>query len=138
VTPRGFLADTSALVRILRDQDLFGFWEQPIGDGLVATCAAVELELLHSARSKSDRDEIVELLQTAFVWVDMPYRAFARAAEIQAALTDVGAHRSASTVDLLVAATAELHGLILLHHDHDFEQIARVTGQRIAWLAPVD
>jgi predicted nucleic acid-binding protein len=124
------------MVRILRDPMLLARWEEPIGAGLIATCAVAELEFLYAARSKADRDELLELLHTTFVWVDMPYCAFARAAEIQAALTDVGSHRSAGTVDLLVAAAAELHGLILLHYDHDFEQIAHVTDQRIAWVAP--
>ena len=42
-------------------------------------------------------------------------------------------HRSAGPVDLVVAATAELHGLTLLHHDRDFAVIARVTGQPMRW-----
>jgi predicted nucleic acid-binding protein len=41
-------------------------------------------------------------------------------------------HRSAGPVDLAVAATAELHGRTLRHHDHDFRQIAGVTGQPAA------
>jgi predicted nucleic acid-binding protein len=77
-----------------------------------------------------------ELLRAAFTWVVMPDRAFERAAQVQAALTDLGAHRSAGAVDLLIAATAELQALTLLHYDHDFEQIVRVTCQRAQWLAP--
>jgi predicted nucleic acid-binding protein len=65
----------------------------------------------------------------------MPDRAFDRAAQVQAALTDIGAHRSAGALDLLIAATAELHGLALLHYDRDFDAIVRVTGQRAQWLA---
>jgi hypothetical protein len=37
--------------------------------------------------------------------------------------------RSAGSVDLVVAATAELQGLTLLYRDRDFECIAAVTGQ---------
>lgn len=33
--------------------------------------------------------------------------------------------------DLLVAATAELAGLTVLHLDKDFELIAEVTGQSV-------
>ena len=36
-------------------------------------------------------------------------------------------------MDLAVAATAELHGLTLLHHDRDFDIIARITGQPVRW-----
>ena len=35
-------------------------------------------------------------------------------------------------MDLVIAATAELFGLTLLHHDRDFDVIARVTGQALA------
>ncbi|MGL5928342.1 MAG: hypothetical protein ACRCY8_05355 [Dermatophilaceae bacterium] len=31
--------------------------------------------------------------------------------------------------DVLVAATAEVHGLVVLHVDKDFELIADLTGQ---------
>jgi predicted nucleic acid-binding protein len=39
-------------------------------------------------------------------------------------------------VDLVVAATAELQGLTLLHHDRDFECVAAVTGQPLQWYGP--
>lgn len=130
-----FLVDTSALVRILRDEAVRTRWEQQITAGTIAVCPIVELEVLYTARSKAERDERLELLRAAFAWVLMPDRVFDRAARVQAALTDLGAHRSAGAVDLLIAATAELHGLSLLHYDRDFEQLARVTGQRTQWLA---
>lgn len=136
MTPVRFLADTSALVRLLRDEALRARWQEQITAGLVAVCPIVELELLHSTRSRASREELVELLGTAFAWVSMPDQAFARAAEVQAALTDRATHRSAGAVDLLVAAAAELHRLALLHYDHDFHQVSLVTGQPVAWLAP--
>jgi predicted nucleic acid-binding protein len=135
MSPTQFLIDTSALVRILRDPAIRVRWEQQITAGIVAVCPVVELELLHAARSKADRDELLELLGVTFAWVAMPERAFDRAAQIQAGLTDIGAHRSAGAVDLLIAATADLHGITLLHYDHDFDQIVRITGQRAQWLA---
>lgn len=45
-------------------------------------------------------------------------------------------HRSAGAVDLLVAATAELRGLTVLHYGNDFETIASVTGRPTRWLMP--
>ncbi|MEV0561551.1 hypothetical protein [Dactylosporangium sp. NPDC050588] len=35
----------------------------------------------------------------------------------------------------VVAATAELSDLSLLHYDHEFETIARTTQQPTTWLA---
>ncbi len=71
-----------------------------------------------------------------FGWVPVHDRAYARAWEVQGELTAKGQHRSAGPVDLVVAATAELHGLTLLHHDRDFGVIARVTGQPMRWYGP--
>jgi predicted nucleic acid-binding protein len=130
-----FLVDTSALVRLLRSDLVRTGWEEQVVAGLVAVCPVVELEFLHTARSKVDRDELAELLGTAFTWLPMPERVFARAAETQAGLTARGTHRSAGAVDLLVAATADLAGLTLLHYDRDFDQISAVTGQPTAWIA---
>jgi predicted nucleic acid-binding protein len=96
----------------------------------------VELELLYTARSMAHRTELQELIATAFTWVPMPDRVFARAADTQALLTRQGQHRSAGAVDLLVAAAAELGALTLVHYDHDFDQIADVTGQPAISLAP--
>ena len=44
-------------------------------------------------------------------------------------LADRGQHRAPSIPDLLIAATAELAGFTVLHHDKDFDLIAELTGQ---------
>lgn len=134
--PARYLLDTSALVRILRDAEIRAAWEQQITAGLVAVCPVVELEFLFTARSVRDRSELVSLLGTVFGWVDTPERAFVRAAEVQRQLTERGTHRSAGMADLLVASTAELHRLTLVHYDHDFLHIAAVSAQRVVWVAP--
>jgi hypothetical protein len=52
-----------------------------------------------------------------------------RALEALILLADRGQHRAPSIPDLIIAATAELAGLTVLHLDKDFEVIADVTGQ---------
>lgn len=54
-----------------------------------------------------------------------------RAIEVQLRLADLGHHRAPSVADLIVAATAELAGLTVVHLDKDFEMIAEVTAQPI-------
>jgi len=44
-------------------------------------------------------------------------------------LADRGQHRAPSVPDLMIAATAESAGLVVLHDDKDFELIAEITGQ---------
>jgi predicted nucleic acid-binding protein len=39
-----------------------------------------------------------------------------------------------SVPDLLIAATAELAGLTVLHFGEDFDLIASITGQPAEWL----
>ncbi len=58
-----------------------------------------------------------------------------RAVEVQLALARAGHHRAPSIPHLLLAASAELAGLTVLHVDKDFELIAEVTGQPVERLA---
>ena len=55
----------------------------------------------------------------------------ARAIEIQMLLADRGQHRAPSIPDLLIAATAELAKLTVLHADKDFDLIAAITNQSV-------
>ncbi|EHK85209.1 PIN domain-containing protein [Saccharomonospora azurea] len=131
-----FLIDTSALARLLRpDADRFG-WDQAAAAGLLAVCPLTELEFLYSARNADDRARVAEDLRSVFAWVPVGDRVYDRASQVQEALTRRGQHRSAGAIDLLVAATAELQGLTLLHRDHDFDCIAAVTGQATQWYGP--
>lgn len=62
---------------------------------------------------------------------NMTPRGEARAIEVQELLARQGHHRAPSIPDLIIAATAELAGLSLLHVDKDFELIAEITQQPI-------
>ncbi len=53
------------------------------------------------------------------------------AVEILALLADRGQHRAPSIPDLIIAATAELADLTILHLNQDFDVIAAVTGQAL-------
>lgn len=129
-----YLIDTSALVRILK-RPARPLWEKPLEEGLISRCPLTEVEFLYSARNAEDRSELVQDLDALFGWTPLDDRALTRAWDVQRELTEKGRHRSAGAVDLLVAATAELQGLTMLHYDHDFETIASVTGQPTQWLA---
>ena len=131
-----FVIDTSALARFMRgDAEQYG-WDRAAAADLIATCPITELEFFYSARSAEDRAHGIEDMRLLFGWVPVDDRAYDRAWEVQDALTRRGQHRSAGAVDLVVAATAELQGLTLLHRDRDFECIAAVTGQALQWYGP--
>ncbi|WP_405584491.1 PIN domain nuclease [Streptomyces sp. NBC_01190] len=131
-----FLIDTSALARFLRgDAEQYG-WDRAASAGLIATCPVTELEFFYSARSAADRARGIDDMRLLFGWVPVDDRTYERAWRVQDLLTRKGQHRSAGPVDLMVAATAELQGLTLLHRDRDFECIAAITGQALQWYGP--
>jgi predicted nucleic acid-binding protein len=131
-----FLIDTSALARLLRPGALAYGWDQAASAGLIAVCPVTELEFFYSARSAADRERAITDMRMIFGWVPVHDRAYARAWAVQGELTAKGQHRCAGPVDLVIAATAELFGLTLLHHDRDFTVIAGVTGQDTRWFGP--
>ena len=59
-----------------------------------------------------------------------------RAVEILTLLADRGQHRAPSVPDSIIAATAELAGLTVLHLGKDFDVIAEITGQPMEWIVP--
>jgi predicted nucleic acid-binding protein len=91
--------------------------------GQVATCGIVDLELL-ALLPAADRDEVLEE-RRQFPRIPCGDEAIDRAIRVQALVGDP----SPSLPHLLVAAAAELAGLVLLHDDDAFERIAAVTGQ---------
>jgi predicted nucleic acid-binding protein len=54
-----------------------------------------------------------------------------RSVEVLTLLADRGRHRAPSVPDLIIAATAELAGLTVLHLGKDFDVIAEITGQPV-------
>ncbi|WP_329567579.1 PIN domain nuclease [Kitasatospora sp. NBC_01266] len=129
-----FLIDKSALARYAKPAVRSVIW--PLHSaGVLAVCGAVEIEVLHSARSKADAERIREELR-GFDWLPTPDEAWDRAVEVQAALVDGGNWRAVSATDLIIAAVAERHGATVLHYDGDYDMIAEVTGQPMRWVAP--
>ena len=131
-----YLIDTSGLFRILQGE-LRKAWSDQLAAGVIATCPIVELEFLYSARSLADRLEKQRLMHDLLGWVPMSEGAYERADEVQQLLAEIGAHRSAGPVDLLIAATAERERLTVLCDDRDYQTVARVTGQPVKLVADV-
>jgi hypothetical protein len=107
-----------------------------IQSGLVGVSIVTELEVGYSARSVGDYAVTRQDLLDYLLPVPLPVRAESRAREVQAELVRRGEHRSAGVADLLLAATAEIEQITMLHYDADFDVIASVTGQPTEWLVP--
>lgn len=130
MSPALYLIETSAVFRIL-EEELRQLWTDQLAAGVIAVCPVVELEFLYSARSLADRLEKQRLMHDLFGWVPMSERAWERAGEVQQLLTELGTHRSAGPVDLVIAATAERERLTVLCDDRDFLTVSAVTGQPV-------
>jgi predicted nucleic acid-binding protein len=101
--------------------------------GEAATCAIIDLEMLYSARSRDDYEDIRRRRSLAYHTVPIAQTTLQRALAVQAALARIGHHRVAIP-DLMIAAAAEAAGLTVLHYDRDYDVIARVTGQPVEWV----
>jgi predicted nucleic acid-binding protein len=124
-----WLIDKSALVR-LGDSLAATEWANRIERGLVRITTVTRLEVGYSARNARQARAAYRTPPLAAMPVEYLTPLIEdRAVEVQLLLADHGQHRAPSIPDLLVAATAELAGLTVLHVDKDFELIADVTSQ---------
>jgi predicted nucleic acid-binding protein len=120
-----YLLDTSGLVRLLREPKLQSAWYDAIDAGAIASCYVQRTEFLYSARNGREYDEIAEMFTDLYPDVPVPKNAGRWVSAVQHRMAQAGEHRSASAVDLVIAATAAHHGLAVLHDDADYRAIAR-------------
>lgn len=128
-----YLADKSALARF-RLPAVSRRLRPLLEEGLVATCAIVDLEVLYSSRTLADYEEVREErrdLESAPVTPEV----MERAVDLQHALARRGQHRI-PLPDLMISAAAQEAGLAVLHYDADFERIAAVGGAPHQWVVP--
>ena len=124
-----WLIDKSAVVRLGGSPDAAD-WAARIERGLVRVANVTRLEIGYSVRSGSDLRGAFTSPPLSSMPVEYQTPAIEdRAMEVLTLLADRGQHRAPSIPDLIIAATAELAGLTVLHLDKDFEIIADLTGQ---------
>jgi predicted nucleic acid-binding protein len=128
-----YLIDTSALVRILRQQ-VDEAWYQQVTQGMVAICDPVLTETLTIARATEYERVRRDLLDT-YPWVPVPDSAWETIGVVQTRLAGQSCHQGLSVADHLVVATALHHRLVILHEDADFgtagKLVADLKEQRI-------
>jgi predicted nucleic acid-binding protein len=130
-----WLIDKSALVRLAASPDA-AEWAARIERGLVRVTTVTRLEAGYSARSGPElragwRQPPLSSMPVEYLTPAIEDRAV----DVLTLLADRGQHRAPSIPDLIIAATAELNGLTVLHLDRDLEVIAQVTGQPVERLS---
>ena len=128
-----YLADKSALVRLIEPSvaDRLG---RLIDEDEIVTCGMVDLEILFSARNGEDFERVLRA-QQGFRRVPITDDVFNQAIALQRALAAKGKHRR-PIPDLIIAATALLADVTVLHYDNDFDVIAEVCDLHHEWVVP--
>ncbi|MGI8622864.1 MAG: PIN domain nuclease [Solirubrobacteraceae bacterium] len=130
-TPPGaeWLIDRSALVRLGTHADM-AVWAARIQRGLVRIATVTLLEVGYSARDARDLDAGLQGPPVGSMPIEYATPVSEdRAVQVLGLLAARGHHRAPSVADLIIAATAESAGLVVLHQDKDFDLIAQITGQ---------
>jgi len=123
-----YLLDTSAYWRIQREEGARKDWQREIIEGGIALTEATRFEILYSARNGSERMEMAATLDSLFPevaftadlwnWVDATQQRLAERSQ-----------RGAGVIDLMLAAVAVRHNLIILNDDKDFAAVAGVIPE---------
>ena len=128
-----YLADKSALARLgvpaVADRVV-----PLLEEGLIASCAIIDLEVLYSAQSRIDYEEVLEERQSLPAAPITP-EVMETAIELQHALARRGQHRI-PIPDLIISAAAQHANLVVLHYDDDFARIRAVGGGVHEWVVP--
>jgi hypothetical protein len=130
-----YLADTSVYVLRGRHPMVKQRFDTLLVEGRLALCQMTLLECLNNAPDPTGYERLRSTLQGQR-WTDVTTEAMDRALDVHREFSRTSQHRNFRLPDLIIAATAELSGLTVLHYDEDYERIAKITGQPIEWVAP--
>jgi hypothetical protein len=129
-----YLPDTTVYVLRAQFAVVGARFEQLLTEGRLAACQMAALEYLDNAQSPKAYEAMWGALHRQR-WVDVSSQAMDRAMDVHRRLASTSRHRNFSLPDLIIAATAEMHGATVLHYDADYDLIADVTGQPTEWVA---
>ncbi|ATO14634.1 VapC toxin family PIN domain ribonuclease [Micromonospora sp. WMMA2032] len=131
---RIYLADTSVYVLQARHPVVRKRFETLLAEGRLAACQTTSLEYLNNAPNPKGYEILWQALRGQR-WLDVTAEAMDRAMSVHRMLAADSQHRNFRLPDLVIAATAELHGAVVLHYDADYDRIAALTGQPTEWVA---
>jgi predicted nucleic acid-binding protein len=130
---RVYLLDTSVVKR-MGQAPVRAAVEPLARRGQAARCTICDLEVGFSARNGAEWDRFAAAL-SVFTLVETTSTHIQRAIQVQHLLAE-RSQRGRKIPDLMIAATAEELGMVVLHYDADFDLISEVTGQPVEWVSP--
>ena len=102
--------------------------------GLVATTAQLDAEALYSARNPADYEQLWSDRRLAYEYLPTSDEHWQTALGAQRKLARDGRHRAVGMADLLIAAVAIAHDVVLIHYDSDFDIAADVLPLQHRWV----
>lgn len=127
-----FLADSSAVWRLLRHPELSDAWNSTLLSGAIGSCEPQRAEFRRSARNVVEFDQMNAMFADLYPDVPVPKSVWRWMDSAQHSLAAAGSARALSVVDLLVCAVATTRGLVVLHDDADFDLAARHLPDLVA------
>lgn len=131
-----YLLDKSALARVALQPTVQAALERLDDIGVLATTAVIDLEIGYSARNLAEFDSVATDRADLYQELALTRAVTDRARNVQRELVRRGQHRGPGVPDLLIAATGEVYGAVVVHYDRDFDTIAAITGQPVEWIVP--
>ncbi|MCX5342600.1 PIN domain-containing protein [Streptomyces atratus] len=119
----------------LLDKSAFARWKQPVvakvldpprDRGLLCMSAAVRVEAMYSARGATDAKRL-DRWMSGFDHLPCPDEVWDTVLDTQRVAVLKGNHRAFSLADLLIASTAQRHGVTVLHGQEYGEYAERLT-----------
>lgn len=131
-----YLVDTSVLARASREPAVQAQLLHTSGEGILAVCTGIALEVGFTARNSAEWDaQAADLAR--FVILNPTAQTHDIALGIQRALWHAGKVRAAGTTDIISAALAVQYQATILHYDRDFEHIAAAEPRlKQRWVVP--
>jgi len=128
------LADKSAWVRVASYRD---DWLAALDEERIVICAMTHLELLYSARTRIDLEQLDAALSDLR---DIPMTrgtlASAKRAMLDLATRGSDGNHRVPPQDAIIAACAAEHGCAVLHYDAHYDRLSEVLGFESIWSAP--
>lgn len=133
------ILDNSAYARIARDtsvrEAVLHYLNGPLNT--LRSVLVQRLEICISVRNVSEFDAEMQALAAMPLLDDTPPAVNVAARSLQRALVQRGTHRGPKVVDLLIAATALVHDVEVLHYDGDYDLLADAEPRlRARWIVP--
>lgn len=130
-----YLIDTSAAAR-MSHPEVSRRLRALLATGVVATTASLDAEALAAVLGHEEYEERLADHRATREYLPTNDEHWHTALGAQRALAKTGVHQTVDIADLLTAALASAHKLVVVHYDECFETAATVLTFQHRWVMP--